>query len=412
MLLLLSACLYISDGEVLGRLGDDTAIRDDTGGDDTGNGALVYADADGDGSGDPATALPEGEAPVGYVDNSWDCDDTDATEPVWADAAAGTDRSVGTMEDPFGLISDAITAAERCINVRGGTYMENLKLPGRSLSIVGVDGAKATFVTSAAKDAVVEITGAATVSLTGMTLMNGTGVTAGTDYTLGDGINIAYSSLTLTDVTLTNNEATSGGGLYASVSTVTLDGVWFQDNVAYDGAGFAQSSSTIQGEQVWIVGNEGEYATAANLFGGTTTLQDLVVNANRGNIGTDGILVDVGTLTLTNATFVDMDTALEFSTSTISLNGVAMTAVDRAMYGFNEVIVTMAWSTLYKAEVAAEYADGGGNLDEDPLFTALSEDGDWTNDTLTLQSGSPCIDAGDPSLADADGSRADMGARI
>jgi hypothetical protein len=36
-----------------------------------------YADADGDGFGDPATGVPACTAPEGYVDNSDDCDDTD-----------------------------------------------------------------------------------------------------------------------------------------------------------------------------------------------------------------------------------------------------------------------------------------------------------------------------------------------
>ena len=36
-----------------------------------------YADADGDGFGDPATGVPACTAPEGYVDNGGDCDDTD-----------------------------------------------------------------------------------------------------------------------------------------------------------------------------------------------------------------------------------------------------------------------------------------------------------------------------------------------
>lgn len=46
----------------------------------------------------------------------------------------------------------------------------------------------------------------------------------------------------------------------------------------------------------------------------------------------------------------------------------------------------------------------------DPLFTAYSEDGDFTNDDLTLLPGSPALDAGDPRWFDADGSVSDIGA--
>ena len=48
---------------------------------------------------------------------------------------------------------------------------------------------------------------------------------------------------------------------------------------------------------------------------------------------------------------------------------------------------------------------GEGNIDADPQFT------DPENGDFSLQSNSPCIDAGDPnSPLDPDGTRADMGA--
>ena len=40
--------------------------------------------------------------------------------------------------------------------------------------------------------------------------------------------------------------------------------------------------------------------------------------------------------------------------------------------------------------------------DEDPLFRDLSDDGDWTNDDLRLDEGSPAIDAGTPDCPDTD----------
>ena len=49
-----------------------------------------------------------------------------------------------------------------------------------------------------------------------------------------------------------------------------------------------------------------------------------------------------------------------------------------------------------------------GNLSVDPLWTDLSpfDPADWD---LHLQPGSPLIDAGDPSLADPDGTTSDIG---
>lgn len=53
---------------------------------------------------------------------------------------------------------------------------------------------------------------------------------------------------------------------------------------------------------------------------------------------------------------------------------------------------------------------GVNDVEGDPMFVALSDDGDWTNDDLRLGAGSAAIDAGDPTLTDPDGTRADIGA--
>ena len=53
-----------------------------------------------------------------------------------------------------------------------------------------------------------------------------------------------------------------------------------------------------------------------------------------------------------------------------------------------------------------------GNIDDDPTFTAWSDDDDYSNDDLSLGSGSPAIDAGSTASVydDVDGTTNDMGA--
>ena len=51
-----------------------------------------------------------------------------------------------------------------------------------------------------------------------------------------------------------------------------------------------------------------------------------------------------------------------------------------------------------------------GNMTNNPLFTLYSQDGNCTNDVLTLQSTSSLIDAGDPTRFDLNGTRSDIGA--
>lgn len=53
---------------------------------------------------------------------------------------------------------------------------------------------------------------------------------------------------------------------------------------------------------------------------------------------------------------------------------------------------------------------GFGNVEQDPLFESWSDDGDCWNDNLLPAAGSPLVDAGDPTVFDADGSRSDIGA--
>ena len=51
-----------------------------------------------------------------------------------------------------------------------------------------------------------------------------------------------------------------------------------------------------------------------------------------------------------------------------------------------------------------------GNMTNNPLFTLYSQDGNCSNDVLTLQSTSSLIDTGDPTRFDLNGTRSDIGA--
>lgn len=71
------------------------------------------------------------------------------------------------------------------------------------------------------------------------------------------------------------------------------------------------------------------------------------------------------------------------------------------------------WDTIYGASFSA---GSDGNLAEDPLFVSWSSGADWTSQDLHLRSvadghssNSPCINTGDRTDRDVDGTRADMG---
>ena len=62
-----------------------------------------YADADGDGYGDPEVSQPACSQPAGYVDNGEDCDDSDASvHPGASDAVNGLD------DDCDGIVDETV----------------------------------------------------------------------------------------------------------------------------------------------------------------------------------------------------------------------------------------------------------------------------------------------------------------
>lgn len=94
-----------------------------------------YADADGDGYGDASATIDGCSAPVGYVENDTDCDDTDATvHPYAVESCTDTidlncDGSAGTSD----LDGDGTIACEDCDDTDATAY------PGNTEVCDGVD---------------------------------------------------------------------------------------------------------------------------------------------------------------------------------------------------------------------------------------------------------------------------------
>lgn len=109
---------------------------------DTDCDGLFYADADGDGFGDPATETIACEAPDGTVDNNTDCDDTDPTvNPdavdvcTDADCSGAVDSGAVFVPGDVATLEDAIANPLVCVDP--GEFDADLTILESGVQIVG-----------------------------------------------------------------------------------------------------------------------------------------------------------------------------------------------------------------------------------------------------------------------------------
>jgi hypothetical protein len=397
--------------------------------------AVYYADADGDGSGDPEATTDACAMPEGYVENAWDCDDADDAEPRWADASAGRGGD-GTMTDPYDTIQEAIDAASACVRVRGGNYAESLAVDGRAIDIVGVDGSDETVVTAEAESPVLTVKDSPGLSLSGMELTGGGGYAetdVGASYTstswYGGGLVAVDASVTLEDVVFSSNSlpdysyecdasgcayvSSVGGGIFASGGSLTLTDVDLRGNSAYQVGAMYVANADVVMTRVRLLGNSAEYYAGTYLVSSTLDAQNLIVNANKASGQYEGILLYEVAATLDHATIVDVDygivaagsRALTLRNSIVAGEVVGVASEREPTAAYNDV-----WGAATDWSGIDDPTGSDGNISEDPAFVTWKRDSSWSNDNLALDEGSPCVDAGDPEELDTDGTVSDVGA--
>ena len=225
------------------------------------------------------------------------------------------------------------------------------------------------------------------------------------------------SSATLTGATFRGNSAASdGGGLYSTSSSMRLTGVTFEGNSAGNGGGMRIWWGN------WTLANVTFEGNSATTGGGmlnnssNSTLVNALFRGNRAGRDGGGMHNDSGALVLTNATFsgnraegngggmYNSNSRPTIQNSILWGNGA--TSGGDQIYNYNSSMPTIAHSDVEgsggsgAAWDAGLGADGGGNLDADPLFRipldpadAPTQDGD-----LRLRPGSPAVDTGDNGL--------------
>ncbi|MCP4711718.1 MAG: hypothetical protein GY869_24125, partial [Planctomycetes bacterium] len=215
-----------------------------------------------------------------------------------------------------------------------------------------------------------------TAILDGVTITGGNGNLS----TLGgSGMHNFDSSPTITNCTFSNNFAYYGGGMYNISSSPTLINCTFFGNSAYYGGGMFNSESS-------------------------PTLTNCIFLDNFVDFHGGGIYNGCSSLIITNCTFfgnsagyfgggIYIDRRLPFQSYEYTCPSFPTITITSSIFWGNKASIGNEIDNGFNLSLTYCNIQGGypgtGNINQDPLFV------DPANGNFHLQSGSPCIDAGD-----------------
>ncbi len=373
-------------------------------------------------------------------DSGVDSGDTGDSPPVFV-----PDISVDcTGAADYTAIQAAIDAAVSgdVIGVAPCVYHERLDYLGKSLEIYGTDGSATTIVDADLLGPVLSVVSGESdgTSLSGFTLQDGVSADAGAGITVieselglndvvltGSGesyaiIDAETGFLDLTDVTIVDNTIAAGGSAIRSSSGSLTARRLIADCGGGSYALYEHNATLIDESVLTCSGGYGFYShhgelnvLRSTLTGGIAALysedeqdnpseQTLITNSALGGglVGVDARYVHVE---LRNDVLWGTDAAFSYL-AIDTASSVSDTALLDAACGISgdSGTLSITWSAFFgnAADTCGAYATP--TVTTDPRFTSFPDD-------LTLQSGSPWINAGDPSAAadDGDGTRDDIG---
>ena len=171
------------------------------------------------------------------------------------------------VPDDYATIQEAIDGSVNgdTVIVRPGTYVENISFEGMAITVLSEQGSALTTIDGNQTGSVVtfERSEQSDSVLDGFTITNGTGTFDGSYEYHGGGIYIKYSSPTITNCIIDNNQADMGGGVYCHQSSPNILKNTISNNTSEEeGAGIYCSNSwspTIMGNL--IIENKTSWAT-------------------------------------------------------------------------------------------------------------------------------------------------------
>jgi hypothetical protein len=364
---------------------------------------------------------------------------------------AGCATGTGTQADPFCSISTAVAAAVAgdTIHIGPGTYVENVIID-KDLTLIGTGGELVTIIDGFQSGSVVTVQAGLVVDIQDLTLTNGsnssswasppsfcgtagglqvcpqasvtltnTTVSGNTAAFGGGGIGVNYAELFMHGSTVVGNSSSWSGGVRASVSSGY--GIFVSNSTIEGNAGggisvdgFSGSSSTpalvMESSTVSANGGTGVYV---NIWGKTASLHHSTISGNQGTgvvvgaLYTPGVDVVGSTITSNNGVWVGGVDDLGLSYGTASYTSFHSSIVAQNSGGsypdLSGRFGTLGFNVIGdNSGVRAGPVDGvmGDQVGTptnpvDPLLAPLADNGGPTQ-THALLSGSPAIDAGDP----------------
>lgn len=267
---------------------------------------------------------------------------------------------------------------------------------------------------------------AGSVSLTGAMII-GNSMTAATTASAsgyGTGLCVQYADFVLTDsviednhmVLSANSPLAFGAGMLldhqdTELSHVGISGNTITSRDTVEGAGIQMESVTLRGTNVVLAGNKGSSAIGTTR-GGAIYARETTIDLTNADIVGNGCPSG----TCRGAAF-NLYTTVDLTLRSVAMvdNGASGGSGGAVYSDYGNVTIDAAWSDFYLNGSSPFYgvttpSAADANLFVDPLYTDTSATNAWDWD-LSLAAGSPAIDAGDPAVLDADGSRADIGSR-
>jgi len=279
-----------------------------------------------------------------------------------------------------------------------GTGLPNIT---NNMTIVGPGADQLTI--DAAGQSYIFATVSGTVSISGLTLTNGSNGNEG-------GAIFNSANLTLTDAVLSNNTGGYGGGLAEEGGSATLMNVTLQNNTANQGwgGGVYNDGGSVTLDNVSLIDN-----TAAAMGGGIysddqATLVNVTVAGNYSAVEGGGVFNDEGSMTLVNATITNNSAPLAggigTDANTITLtNTIVVGNTDNS--GPSDIVnewggiefgnVTGSYN-LIGADLSGQLTNGVNGNQVGVTNALLGTLGNYGGDapTIPLLPGSPAIDAG------------------